>query len=96
MAARIDAKPKPKVIIDTDAGIDDAQAIMMALSDDRVEVCAITTVCGNTSVDNVVTNVLRTLQLCGRLNVSFRARLTCFDAMKCVIYFRYLSFVAAV
>jgi inosine-uridine nucleoside N-ribohydrolase len=37
-----------KIIIDTDAGLDDAQAILMALASDDVEVVAITTVMGNT------------------------------------------------
>ncbi|XP_071546275.1 inosine-uridine preferring nucleoside hydrolase-like isoform X2 [Panulirus ornatus] len=55
----------PKVIIDTDAGIDDAHAIFMALEAHKqrvIEVIAITTVQGNTLVHNVNTNVLRILR----------------------------------
>ncbi|XP_063593633.1 nucleoside hydrolase-like isoform X2 [Penaeus indicus] len=55
----------PKVVIDTDAGLDDALAIFMALESHKrgdLEVVAITTVHGNTKVDNVCVNVLRILQ----------------------------------
>lgn len=49
----------PKFIIDTDAGVDDAQAIMMALMTSEVDIIGITAVSGNTDVDNVTRNVLR-------------------------------------
>ncbi|XP_068217264.1 nucleoside hydrolase-like [Palaemon carinicauda] len=55
----------PKVIIDTDAGLDDALAILMALAAHKkkqIEVIAITTVQGNTTVDNTNNNVLRILE----------------------------------
>ena len=61
-----------KVIIDTDAGLDDALAIFMALEAHRrgcLEVLAITTVFGNTSVHNVNNNVLRILRLANLLEV---------------------------
>lgn len=38
---------KRKVIIDTDPGIDDAAALMTALSDDSLEILGFTTVAGN-------------------------------------------------
>ncbi|KXJ23351.1 inosine-uridine preferring nucleoside hydrolase [Exaiptasia diaphana] len=57
-----------KIVIDCDAGIDDAQAIMLALSLD-VEVVAITCVAGNVSVDQVAKNVLRILDVCGRTDI---------------------------
>jgi len=50
-----------RLVIDTDAGVDDAQAIMMALAHPDVQVEAITTVTGNVHVDKVVPNVLSTL-----------------------------------
>lgn len=55
-----------KVIIDTDCGLDDAMAIMLALAEPEVEVLAITCVFGNTKVDKVVVNVSRVLDSCDR------------------------------
>lgn len=48
---------KQRLIIDTDAGVDDAIALLMALSDPSAEVVAITTVSGNVPVDRVIRNV---------------------------------------
>jgi len=62
---------KKKLLINTDAGIDDAQAILMALNDPDVEVVAITTSHGNTFEHHVCRNVLRLLKMAGRLDVSF-------------------------
>jgi inosine-uridine nucleoside N-ribohydrolase len=63
-----------KVIIDTDAGADDAAAIIMALNQEKYnssfKVVAITCVNGNTALDNVVVNVFKTLQTANRLDVS--------------------------
>ena len=59
---------KRKLIIDCDAGIDDAQAILLALSQD-VEVLAITCVAGNTPIDNVCVNVLKVLEACNRTDI---------------------------
>lgn len=58
-----------KLIIDTDCGIDDAIAIMMAISRRDLEVVGITTVSGNTYVDQVTDNVLRLLSYFGRENI---------------------------
>lgn len=56
-----------KIIIDTDAGIDDAIAIMIALSyENDLEIKGITTLTGNTYVDQVTKNVLRILDYFGR------------------------------
>ncbi|XP_036969464.1 inosine-uridine preferring nucleoside hydrolase [Acanthopagrus latus] len=57
---------KKKLIIDTDCGIDDAQAIMMALAAPNVEVVGVTCVFGNGAVDNVCQNVLMVLSVCER------------------------------
>nr|XP_057928729.1 nucleoside hydrolase [Doryrhamphus excisus] len=57
---------KKLLIIDTDCGIDDAQAIMVALAASNVSVLAVTCVFGNTSVDNVCQNVLKVLSVCER------------------------------
>ena len=60
---------KRKLIIDCDAGVDDAQAIILALSHEDVEVLAITCVVGNTSIDQVCVNVLKVLELCDRTDI---------------------------
>lgn len=57
---------KKQVIIDTDCGIDDAQAIMMALAAPNIQVVGITCVYGNAAVENVCQNVLRVLSVCER------------------------------
>jgi purine nucleosidase len=58
-----------RIIIDTDCGVDDAQAFFMALRNpapDAPEVVAITCVHGNTSLANVEGNVCAVLAACGR------------------------------
>ncbi|XP_076452412.1 nucleoside hydrolase-like [Babylonia areolata] len=58
-----------KMVIDVDTGIDDAHAIMLALSRSDVDVLAITCAGGNVRIDDVVDNTLRVLQICGRMDV---------------------------
>ena len=59
-------------IIDTDAGVDDAQAILMALAKPEVaDIVAITTTHGNTSCQQVTRNVLRLLNEVGRMEVGY-------------------------
>jgi len=62
------------MIIDTDAGGDDALAIMLALMYEakthNIEVLAITCTYGNTYVENVIQNVLKTLTIANRSDVS--------------------------
>lgn len=54
-----------RFIIDTDAGADDAVAIMMALRHAEIQVEAITTVVGNVSVEQATRNALYIAELCG-------------------------------
>lgn len=54
-----------RMIIDTDAGIDDAVALMLALRSPDVRVEAITTVCGNVALDKVIRNVFTILDTLG-------------------------------
>ena len=61
------------VIIDTDCGVDDAIALVAALSSVNTEVVAITCVSGNASLKNVVKNVSKVLKVCGREEVPFYA-----------------------
>ena len=67
---------KKKLIIDCDTGIDDAQAILIALSQD-VEVLAITCVAGNVTVENVCVNVLKVLEVCERTDIPVYKGATC-------------------
>jgi len=60
------------LIIDTDPGVDDALAILMALSKQTrhlANVLALTTVHGNVGIDQISLNALRVLQVAGRLDV---------------------------
>jgi purine nucleosidase len=54
-----------RLIIDTDAGIDDAVALMLALRYPGAHVEAVTTVCGNCSLDKVILNVFTVLDVMG-------------------------------
>lgn len=54
-----------RLIIDTDAGVDDSQAIMMALAHSDATIEAITTVTGNVHVDHVTRNVFTILDVMG-------------------------------
>lgn len=51
------------VIIDTDPGIDDALALILALRSAELRVEAVTTVCGNVGVDLTTRNALRVLEI---------------------------------
>ena len=62
---------KKKLFIDVDTGVDDAQAIMVALAAPDVEILGITCCYGNTPLENVLTNTLRVLKACNRLDVSY-------------------------
>jgi inosine-uridine nucleoside N-ribohydrolase len=57
------------VLIDTDPGIDDALALMLALRSPEVEVLGITTVHGNVPVDRGTRNAHRILDLLGRRDI---------------------------
>jgi inosine-uridine nucleoside N-ribohydrolase len=52
-----------RLLIDTDPGIDDALAILLALSSPDVSVEAITTVAGNVGVDRATANLARILEV---------------------------------
>ncbi|XP_049450511.1 inosine-uridine preferring nucleoside hydrolase isoform X1 [Epinephelus fuscoguttatus] len=60
---------KKKLLVDVDCGVDDAQAIMLALAAPNVELLGVTCVHGNTTVENVCKNTLRVLQACNKLEI---------------------------
>ena len=57
---------KRRIILDTDPGIDDALALMLALASPEVRIEAVTTVSGNVHVDFTTRNALALLELLGR------------------------------
>ena len=58
------------IIIDTDAGGDDAVALLLLLATNKVNVVAITSIYGNTYEENVQKNILKILTIANRTNVS--------------------------
>jgi inosine-uridine nucleoside N-ribohydrolase len=61
------------VLIDCDPGHDDAMAILLALASPELDVLGITTVHGNTTLENTTANALRVLELAGRTDVPVAA-----------------------
>ena len=61
------------IILDCDPGIDDAIAILLALASPEVELLAITTVVGNTSLVNATQNALNVLAWAGREDIPVAA-----------------------
>ena len=61
--------PPRRVIIDTDPGIDDAQAILFAFLCRQFQIDAVTTVFGNVPVDQAALNALRLMELANRPDV---------------------------
>ena len=58
-----------RILIDTDPGIDDAAAILMALASPELEVVALTTIFGNSSVEVCTANARLVLAAAGRSDV---------------------------
>lgn len=58
-----------KVILDCDPGIDDALALMLALSLPGLDVIGITVVCGNVPVEKGVENALKILKLMNKTEI---------------------------
>lgn len=61
-------KPR-RIIIDTDPGVDDAFALMLALGSPELKVEAITAVAGNVPLELTLPNALRLREICGRNDV---------------------------
>lgn len=59
----------PRIILDTDPGIDDALALFLALASPEVQLEAVTTVSGNVSVEDTTRNALTLLELAGRTEI---------------------------
>jgi len=57
------------IVIDTDPGVDDALALMLALASPEIELHAVTTVFGNVGIEATTANAGRVLALCDRADV---------------------------
>ena len=69
-AATPESTIKPRrIIIDTDPGVDDAFALMLALGSPELKVEAITAVAGNVPLELTLPNALRLREICGRNDV---------------------------
>jgi inosine-uridine nucleoside N-ribohydrolase len=60
---------RTRVVIDTDPGVDDAVAILMALASEKLDVVAITAVAGNSPLVDTARNARRLVDLAGRADV---------------------------
>lgn len=58
-----------QIIIDTDPGVDDAAAIMLALNSPEIELLGVTVVAGNVGLGPSVTNALKIVAQAGRADV---------------------------
>ncbi|MEO0758625.1 MAG: nucleoside hydrolase [Cyanobacteria bacterium J06648_16] len=61
------------VIIDCDPGVDDAIALLLALSTDALDVLAVTTVAGNVPLPYTTANALKICELAGRPDIPIYA-----------------------
>eukprot|EP00033_Pygsuia_biforma_P003532 GCRY01003866.1.p1 GENE.GCRY01003866.1~~GCRY01003866.1.p1 ORF type:complete len:331 (+),score=91.20 GCRY01003866.1:86-1078(+) len=61
------------LLVDTDVGIDDAQAMVLALSQPNCTIHAVTCVGGNAKLENVIKNVGTVLQVCERQDIPYYA-----------------------
>src|SRR3954465_12341063 len=73
VGVREDAPVAIPLVIDTDPGIDDALAILLALASPEVELRLVTTVHGNVELAQTTENALRVLHLAGRSDVPVAA-----------------------
>lgn len=62
-------KDLQKIIIDTDAGHDDVLAMMLLIKSRKVDVFGITTVAGNSTIENTTRNTAFTLDLLGKRDI---------------------------
>ncbi len=64
---------RTRVLIDTDPGVDDAVAILLALASPEIEVVAVTAVAGNVALDKTALNARRIVALAQRGDVPVAA-----------------------
>src|SRR5438094_10055797 len=76
--ARVGAPEQPvggpfRVIIDTDPGVDDALALMLAMRSPELKIEAITPVAGNVPLELTLPNALRMVEIAGRTDIPVAA-----------------------
>jgi inosine-uridine nucleoside N-ribohydrolase len=71
-AAASDRGPS-RVIIDTDPGVDDALALLLAMRSPELKIEAITPVAGNVPLDLTLPNALRMVEIAGRTDIPVAA-----------------------
>ena len=64
-----DGRNRKRILIDTDPGIDDSMAILLAFASPEIEVVGLSTVFGNTGGDVTTQNALRLVELAGRPDI---------------------------
>jgi inosine-uridine nucleoside N-ribohydrolase len=64
---------RPRVLIDTDPGVDDAVAILLALASPELDVVGVVAVNGNVSLDKTALNARRIVALAGRHDIPVAA-----------------------
>lgn len=57
------------IILDTDPGVDDAVALLLACASEKITIHGVTTVGGNVGIDAVTANALAVLELAGRADI---------------------------
>lgn len=72
-SARDGASGKSRVIIDTDPGVDDAFALLLAMRSPELQIEAITPVAGNVPLDLTLPNALRMVEIAERTDIPVAA-----------------------
>ncbi|MDQ2692377.1 MAG: nucleoside hydrolase, partial [Chloroflexota bacterium] len=65
--------PPTRIIIDTDPGIDDALAFLLALASPEIQLEALTTTQGNVTLEKATQNALSVLELAGMSQIPVSA-----------------------
>ncbi len=65
--------PSSRVIIDTDPGVDDALALLLAMRSPELKIEAITAVAGNVPLELTLPNALRMVEISGRTDIPVAA-----------------------
>eukprot|EP00271_Cylindrocystis_brebissonii_P000709 TRINITY_DN10928_c0_g2_i1.p1 TRINITY_DN10928_c0_g2~~TRINITY_DN10928_c0_g2_i1.p1 ORF type:complete len:347 (-),score=50.62 TRINITY_DN10928_c0_g2_i1:578-1591(-) len=64
-----DDAPRKKIIIDTDPGVDDTMAILLALASPEVEILGLTTIFGNVKTPTATSNAILLMEMTGHSEI---------------------------